>query len=54
MITIEKYGIRITTKGRIMVDRGGYLRALLYNRLKRLGIIIGVITGVLTLIMYCF
>jgi hypothetical protein len=52
LVSIERYGIRITEKGKAKLARGGFKRQLLKERVTFLGIIVGLVGGVLGIIAF--
>ena len=51
MIRIDRYGISITEKGKIKRAGGGYRRQAFWNRIARLGIIIAIISGLISIVV---
>ena len=53
LIAFERKGIRITESGKNKIKSGGFSRQLLKERIIYFGIIVGIISGIITIIS-CF
>jgi len=54
MVIIDRYGVSITAKGKDMIASGGFLRRLLIERLKIVGIVVGILGGIAGIISLIF
>lgn len=54
MCHLNKHGVSITERGKARLLKGGYVRALLFERLTRFSVIIAIVSGLGGIALYLF
>jgi len=52
LVKFDRYGVKITEKGKKMVTSGGFMRNLLIERIKFVGVIAGIISVLIAIITF--